>query len=232
MPQLRGAVIGQTSDGAARARGERARHGIAASADDVYSVYMTALPMPQRILAAAWKLFAAGGIDAVSLRQVAAKVRVTPMAIYRHYADKNALIDALVVDALDRWSDRLLAIDEKEPLAWLTAAGDEFLEFALDEPRRFEAAFLLPSTSARRFPDDFAAGRSPAGRQFLPRLDELRRSGRITGDAESLEVVITFWALAQGLVTLHRAHRFAGGVVEFRALYRRSMRRCLASFLA
>jgi AcrR family transcriptional regulator len=188
-------------------------------------------PTDQRILAAAWKHIAAGGIDAVSLRQVAAKVRVTPMAIYRHYADKSALIDALVVDALAQWSDRLAAIDEEDPLAWLTAAGDEFLEFALDEPRRFEAAFLLPATGARRFPDDFAAGRSPAGRQFLPRLEALREQGRLAGDATPLEVVITFWALAQGLVTLHRAARLAGGVSEFRALYQRSMRRCLASFV-
>jgi AcrR family transcriptional regulator len=188
-------------------------------------------PTDQRILAAAWKLFAADGIDAVSLRQVAAKVRVTPMAIYRHYADKSALIDALVVDALAQWSDRLAAIDEEDPLAWLTAAGDEFLEFALDEPRRFEAAFLLPATGARRFPDDFAAGRSPAGRQFLPRLEALREQGRLAGDATPLEVVITFGALAQGLVTLHRAARLAGGVSEFRALYQRSMRRCLASFV-
>jgi AcrR family transcriptional regulator len=197
----------------------------------VYSVYMATAPTDQRILTAAWKLFAAGGIEAVSLRQVAAKVHVTPMAIYRHYADKDALIDALVVDALDRWSDRLAAIDVDDPLDWLTAAGDEFLEFALDEPRRFEAAFLLPSTGARRFPDDFAAGRSPAGRQFLPRLEQLQQSGRIAADVEPLEVVITFWALAQGMVTLHRAARLAGGVAEFRTLYRRSMRRCLASFL-
>ena len=192
---------------------------------------MTSAPTDQRILAAAWKLFAAGGIDAVSLRRVAAKVDVTPMAIYRHFANKDALIDALVIDALDRWSERLEALDHDEPLAWLTAAGDEFLEFALDEPRRFEAAFLVRSSRARRFPDDFAAGRSPAGRQFLPRLEELHRSGRIVSDAEPLEVVITFWALAQGLVTLHRAGRLAGGVAEFRALYRRSMRRCLTSFV-
>src|SRR3954467_13197008 len=96
------------------------------------------LPTDRRILAAAWKLFAAGGIDAVSLRRVAAKVEVTPMAIYRHFADKDALIDALVVEARARGSARLAAIDVEEPLAWLTAAGDEFLEFALDEPRRFE----------------------------------------------------------------------------------------------
>jgi AcrR family transcriptional regulator len=192
---------------------------------------MTPAPTDQRLLAAAWKLFAAGGIDAVSLRRVAVKVGVTPMAIYRHFANKDALIDALVIDALDRWSGRLAAIDQDEPLAWLTTAGDEFLEFALDEPRRFEAAFLVRASSARRFPDDFAAGRSPAGRQFLPRLEELHRSGRIVPDAEPLEVVITFWALAQGLVTLHRAGRLAGGVGEFRALYRRSMRRCLASFV-
>jgi hypothetical protein len=140
-------------------------------------------------------------------------------------------VDALVLEGLDRWAARLATVDAGDPFDWLVAGGDEFLDFALDEPRRFEAAFLVRASSARRFPDDFAAGRSPAGRQFLPRLEELHRSGRIVPDAEPLEVVITFWALAQGLVTLHRAGRLAGGVGEFRALYRRSMRRCLASFV-
>jgi len=38
-------------------------------------------------------------------------------------------------------------------------------------------------------------------------------------------------ALSQGLVTLYRAGRIAGGEEEFRALYRRAMRRVFQSFM-
>lgn len=185
----------------------------------------------QRILAAARRLFDAGGVDGLSLRQVAATVGVTPMAIYRHFADRDALIDALVLEGLDRWHDRLAEVSADDPLEWLIAAGDTFLDFALDEPRRFEAAFLVPSTRARRIPDDFAAGRSPAGRLWLARLDALRANGRLAADVDPLEAGVTWWALAQGLVTLHRAGRFAGGVNDFRAFYAKATRRCLASFV-
>jgi AcrR family transcriptional regulator len=187
-------------------------------------------PTRLRILTAARRLFDAGGVDAVSIRQVAAKVGITPMAIYRHFADRDALIEAIVLDALDRWRDRVAALTPGDPLAWLVAAGDAFLDFALEEPSRFEAAFLVPSARARRIPDDFAAGRSPAGRFWLARLEELEGAGRLARGAEPLDVAFTLWALAQGLVTLHRAGRFAGDVGDFRAFYAKSIRRCLASF--
>lgn len=192
---------------------------------------MSSAPTGHRILAAAGELFDAGGIDGVSVRQVAAQVGLTPMAIYRHFPSRNALIEALVLAALDRWGERVAAIRRRDPLKWLMAAGDELLNFALEEPRRFEAAFLVPSKQARRFPDDFAAGRSPAGRLWLPRLEALKRQGHLASDAEPLEVGFTLWALGQGLITLHRAGRFAGDVDDFSAFYKKAVRRCLGSFL-
>jgi AcrR family transcriptional regulator len=153
------------------------------------------------------------------------------MAIYRHFADKDAIVDALVLDALVRWRERVAAEEAVDPAEWLEAVGEEFLSFALEEPRRFEAAFLLRARGARRYPDDFAQGQSPAAQLWLPRLEELQRSGRLAPDVEPLEVGFTLWALAQGLITLYRAERFVGGVAEFRAFYRQSLRRCLSSFV-
>jgi AcrR family transcriptional regulator len=184
-----------------------------------------------RILDAARASFGAGGVEAVTVRGVAADVGITPMAIYRHFAGKEALVDALVLEGLDRWAERLASVDVIDPLDWLLAAGDEFLAFALEEPRRFEAAFLIPSSGARRFPDDFARGRSPAGRLWIARLEELRLSGRLAPDVTPLDAGLTFWALGQGLITLYRAGRFAGGAGEFTDFYRRAARRCVLSFV-
>lgn len=197
-----------------------------------YTVYtMSPASTADRILRAARALFATGGVEAVTVRGVAAKVGITPMAIYRHFAGKDDLVDALVLEGLDRWAARLATVDVADDYDWSVAAFDEFLAFALEEPRRFEAAFLVPSSGARRFPDDFASGRSPAGRLWMARLDALRTSGQLAPDVEPVEVGFTLWALAQGLITLYRAERFTGGVDEFTAFYRRAVQRCLASFM-
>ena len=184
----------------------------------------------EKILAAACKAFERHGPEGLSLRDIAAKVGITPMAIYRHFENKEALVDALVMDALDQWSAIVAALPAAAGVAKLEQVGDAFLDFALREPRRFEAAFLLPSRKARRYPDDFAAGRSPAGNVQLKVLEEGLRQGQLAG-ASAVEIMLINSALSQGLVTLYRAGRIAGGEAEFRALYRRAMRRVFESFV-
>ncbi len=184
----------------------------------------------EKILAAARKAFESHGLEGLSLRDVAAKVGITPMAIYRHFENKDALVDALVMDALDEWSALVTALPAAEGVAKIEQMGEAFLDFALHEPRRFEAAFLLPSRKARRYPDDFAAGRSPAGNVQLQALEEGIRQGKVAG-ASPFEIMLINSALSQGLVTLYRAGRIAGGEEKFRALYRRAMRRVFQSFM-
>ncbi|HEV7136775.1 MAG TPA: TetR/AcrR family transcriptional regulator [Steroidobacteraceae bacterium] len=183
-----------------------------------------------RILTAARKAFDRNGLEGLSLRDIAAKVGITPMAIYRHFASKEALVDALVLDALEDWSARVAALPAAAGVAKVEQIGEAFLDFAVREPRRFEAAFLLPSRNARRYPDDFAAGRSPAANVNLRALEEGIRQGQIAG-ASPVEILLIISALSQGLVTLYRAGRMAGGEEEFRALYRRAMRRVFQSFM-
>jgi AcrR family transcriptional regulator len=184
----------------------------------------------ERIFRAAKRLFDDKGIEAVSLRNVAKKVGITPMAIYRHFEDKQALIDALVLDGLDEWSARVEALPPCDGIAKLEQIGEAFLDFALKEPRRFEAAFLLHSSKARRYPDDFAAGRSPAGNIQIGILEDLIARG-ILAASSPMEILLTNAGLSQGLVTLYRAGRIAGGEEEFRDVYRRAMRRAMLSFL-
>ena len=184
----------------------------------------------ERILAAARKSFERHGLEGLSLRDVAAKVGITPMAIYRHFESKEALVDALVLDALDEWSACVAALPAADGLAKIEQMSEAALDFALREPRRFEAAFLLPSRKARRYPDDFAAGLSPAGNVHLKALEDCIRQGKLAG-APPVEIMLINAALSQGLVTLYRAGRIAGGEEAFRALYRRAMRRVFESFM-
>jgi AcrR family transcriptional regulator len=182
-----------------------------------------------QILAAARAAFDQGGVEALSLRDIARAVGITPMAIYRHYENKQALIDALVLDALGEWSARAEAVPRDDPRAWLERMGDAFLDFALEKPRRFEAAFLIPTGAARRYPDDFVAGRSPAGVLYFQFFERAKAGGLLAG-VEPIEIMITIAGLSQGLITLYRAGRIAGGEAAFRALFLRAMRRSIESF--
>jgi AcrR family transcriptional regulator len=184
----------------------------------------------EKILAAARKGFDRNGLEGLSLRAIAAKVGITAMAIYRHFDSKQALVDALVLDALAEWSGLVAELPQGEGLSQLERMSDAFLDFALEKPRRFEAAFLLHSRTARRYPDDFVAGRSPAGNIQLRVIEAAIAQGLLEASSP-IEIMMTTSALSQGLVTLYRAGRIAGGEQEFRELYRASMRRALDSFV-
>lgn len=163
------------------------------------------------------------------MRDIAKAVGITPMAIYRHYADKQALVDALVLGALDEWSALVADIPPTQPLEWLRQIGEAHLDFALLKPRRYELAFLTHTKAARRYPDDFVAGRSHAGTLQLKLIGELLDEG-ILAASSAIQIGTANAAMSQGLVTLYYAGRIAGGEEEFRTLYRNTTARCMAAF--
>src|SRR6185437_3898311 len=114
-----------------------------------------------RILSAAKAVLERDGIEGLTIRRVAQRAKLSPMALYRHFADKDALLNALMEDGLGAWTDIVRGIRAADPLEWMDALAEAYLDFALTQPHRFDAAFFLPAPAARRFPDDFAAGRSP-----------------------------------------------------------------------
>ena len=61
----------------------------------------------QAILEAASSLFLEQGYEGFSLRQVAERIGYTPTTIYLYFADKDALLFALLDDAFDRFGAAL-----------------------------------------------------------------------------------------------------------------------------
>ena len=161
------------------------------------------------------------------MRRIASAVGVTPMAIYKHYADKDALLNALMLDSFAGWETRVAHISEDDPVAWLRQLGESFLDFALNEPRRYEAAFLLKASHARQYPNDFAEGKSPAARLAQERIERVLPNGK--GTASATDVILALGALCQGLVSIYRAGRFTSEA-DFRTAYRRAVDHCIVSY--
>src|SRR5690349_2001648 len=86
----------------------------------VYGVYMDA---KQRILRCALDELQSSGVEKFSLRAVGVAAGVTPMAVYRHYRDREALLAAAGEEAFSEWKARAGAIKATQPLDWLRQVG-------------------------------------------------------------------------------------------------------------
>ena len=182
----------------------------------------------ERIFSAAKAVLEREGVTGLTIRKVAARAKLSPMALYRHFADKDALLNALVQEGLAAWEKKVRTLRAADPIEWVYELQDTFLDFALTQPHLFDAAFFLPAPDARQYPDDFVAGRSPVIAMLMVRLDQARTDGRLS-DNPSLEIALELSALAQGLVSMQRANRFSSER-QFKALFRTTVRHCIESF--
>jgi AcrR family transcriptional regulator len=183
-----------------------------------------------RIFSAAKTVLDREGISSLTIRKVAACAGVSPMALYRHFADKDALLNALLEDGLAAWEKTVRSLTAQDPMEWLDEMIEAYMEFALKQPHRFDAAFFLPAPNARQYPGDFAAGRSPVIAMIMIRIDQARAEGRV-GDKPALDFVVSLSALAQGMVSMLRANRFSDER-HFKSLFRTALRHCIESFSA
>jgi AcrR family transcriptional regulator len=181
-----------------------------------------------RIFEAAKAVVAEEGLADLTIRKVAQRAGMSAMALYRHFADKDALLNALMDDGFAAWEGIVRSIQVEDPIRWLEQVQEAFLAFALTEPHRFDAAFLFPAPRARQYPDDFAAGRSPAVAMIMDRIDQAKAQGRL-GDRPALDIALGLSALAQGLVSMQRANRFSSEA-QFKALFRSALRHGLNSY--
>jgi AcrR family transcriptional regulator len=178
-----------------------------------------------RIASAARSLLDAEGVDAVTMRRVAAAVGVTAMAVYRHYADRDALLNALADAGFSELTAQLSQLRLKgNLLTRLRKILDANLDFALRAPRLFELMFLRPRRGARQFPHDFAAGKSPTANVFAELMKEGIRDG-VFQSVDVWEIAFESGALLQGLVMLYLGGRMAVSAAEFRRICHRALER-------
>lgn len=177
-----------------------------------------------RILKAAGGLLDREGADGVTMRRVAGAVGITAMALYRHYPNREGLLNALADGGFAELRERLVAVRGSDAGRRLTGVLDAYLDFALENPRLFELMFLTLRPGARQFPGDFRAGASPTANVAASVIEEGMRAGVFRRD-DVWEITLEMGALLQGLVMLYLGGRIGLGAREFRALCHRSFRR-------
>lgn len=184
---------------------------------------MTDQTTSDKILAAARALLEQDGAAAVSMRRVADAVGITPMAIYRHFANRDTLLknvaDAAFMEVAREWSTHARHPDLMHALRH---SMEHYLDYALRHPHMFDYNFSVARDDARRFPEDFRARCSPTLNVVADMLAEGMRQGLLR-PGDPWNIAMTLWAQAHGLIALYRAGRFSYDEAQFRAFYLQSI---------
>ncbi|HEY0806340.1 MAG TPA: TetR/AcrR family transcriptional regulator [Pseudonocardiaceae bacterium] len=183
-----------------------------------------------RIAAAARELLETEGSAAVTMRRVAAAVEITPMAIYRHFPTREALLDSLATAGFtelgQNWGKRDWSAEPTRLQQQTDEALEDYLDFALRQPHLYAFLFTEQRAGARRYPDDFRTGASPT----LTVLADALTAGMLAGvyrEDDVWELAMIVSATLHGLVQLHAGGRISLPDPEFRTLCRTAVRRVL-----
>jgi len=184
----------------------------------------------ERILVEAGELFLAGGPEGVTMRGLAARMGVTPMALYRHFDSRDDLLGAIVEEGhavFLRYLNRSLA--EATPAARLLAAGRQYLLFALEHPRRYAVMFMehVPQPPEKKGANAWAD--AATFRFLVDRIRECAAAGVLTvEDPEA--AALSVWAHVHGLVSLFLAGKLPVDRTAFESLYDESIQRLMRGF--
>jgi AcrR family transcriptional regulator len=158
----------------------------------------------ERLCEAAEKLFAERGPDAVTMRQLAAELGVSPMTPYRYFADKDDILATIRTNGFNRFAEALeKARDGAEGAsAKGKAVGEAYVTFALDHPHSYKLMFDLNQPNVEKYPELVTAGRR-AHETMTGYVKDAFAEGLMSGDAE--QIGLMFWASVHGAVVLELA---------------------------
>ncbi len=162
------------------------------------------------------------GYEAFSLREVAEATQYTPTTIYRHFRDRDALIEAVLQKWFQQFARALEDADRPDvaPHERMMSLGDAYLRFALAKPERYRVMFLdrpdigvMPDQSAH-FRDDPAFG-------VLIRACEALCAAGEAGAHQPMQVAMMVWlglhgvaamAVASNILNPRAAHQVGMGI--------------------
>ena len=165
------------------------------------------------LLDAAEQTLGQRGVRELSLRELAREVGVSHGAPRRHFADKQALLDALAQDGFERLGRALReAIDATPDFdARLAALAGSYVRFATRHAALLELMFAGKHRPGAA--DSLRAAADAAFAAPLALITEGQAAGAVVpGDPEAVATVA--WATVQGLATIANAGMLDDAALE------------------
>ena len=145
-------------------------------------------------------LLETGHAKAVSIRSVAQRVGVTPPSIYLHFADKDALLDAVCPRYFEKLDEEMqrAAADQPSRIDVLRAQGLAYVRFALKTPELYRIATM---GEGRPGSDVDITLNSSAFVHMRNSVESLMAEG-IYPPGDSTAMALELWTVAHGVAAL------------------------------
>lgn len=159
-----------------------------------------------RILTETRALVVAEGLEGLSMRKVAQRCGCTATAIYLYFRDKEALLEALVLeDFLDLARDLEALRSVPDPLERLRRLALAFAAYALAKPAHYRFLFLTPRPALG--PEASAGRNHPEVNAYLlgrEAAEAALTAGLVRADIGDADALLqTLLAGIHGVVSLH-----------------------------
>ena len=167
----------------------------------------------ERLCDAAERLFAEKGPDAVTMRQLAADLGVSPMTPYRYFQDKEDILAAVRTNGFNRFAEALETAfaSVSGAKAKSSAVGEAYLTFAFEHPAAYKLMFDLYQPHENDYPELLTAAHRAHASQTAY-VKELIGAGLLSGNPD--EIGRMFWAATHGAVTLELAGKLPHGAAR------------------
>ncbi|WP_432562980.1 TetR/AcrR family transcriptional regulator [Kineococcus sp. SYSU DK003] len=158
----------------------------------------------EEIVAAATTLLEQGSAAAVTLRAVARGAGITAPSIYRHFADVDAILRAVVDEAFEDFEHRMRAAGQQPDTAAgrLHAVCRCYLDFAHERPQRYHLMFGGAWNAAAGADEATRADRSHIGLNAFAALSDAVQGCVDAGVSASTDVfadTTALWVALHGL---------------------------------
>jgi AcrR family transcriptional regulator len=161
------------------------------------------------LLAAAERIAASDGVDALSVRRVADEANTTTRAVYSLFGSKDGLLIALASHGFHLLAAEVAALPvTDDPTEDVVAAGAVvFRRFALEHSALFRINFQRESVTLQ-LATGFDIARRDALSQLIRRFDRLDGLGNLQSGQAPNQAALLFHALCEGLASLELRDTF------------------------
>jgi AcrR family transcriptional regulator len=159
----------------------------------------------EALIDAGLNIVAEEGVDAISLRAVARRAKVSHSAPYHHFAGKAELLAALAAAGFDRMVAAIQSgmeqVRAQEPLERLRTIGRSYVAFAAENPSVFRLMFRPELTK----PSEHPLLREAEARAFgtlMQTIGECLAKGQLPSSSGPFLLAACAWSSVHGLATL------------------------------
>jgi AcrR family transcriptional regulator len=145
-----------------------------------------------------------GDAEAMSIRALANEVGVTAPSIYRHFADKAAILRAVLARSFTQFEEHLeaAAAGSGTPFTRLRRRSEAYLQFADRQPGQYRLLFSAASLGPRQLGLDGQPHPGAGSLQALMRSVEACVQAGARPDGSPPQVALQLWSTLHGYADL------------------------------